>query len=54
MTKDVVALVGILLILIGIYFIYWPLCFIVSGLILTSYCLWIAYVEARNEENADN
>lgn len=54
MTKDVLAIIGLVLILIGIYFIYWPMCLVISGLVLTGYCLWITYIEARDNIDADS
>jgi len=47
MLKDFLAILGVILVLIGIYFIHWQSCLIVAGLLLTTYCLITVWQEAK-------
>lgn len=52
MLKDIVAIVGFLMIVLGFYFIYWPISLIVSGLFITSYCIITVWIQTkRDKEN---
>lgn len=57
MLKDIIALVGVLMILVGLYFVYWPLSLIMGGLIITSYSIltvWISQKDNANESNTSD
>ena len=53
MNKDVLATVGLLLFLLGLYFIYWPLCLVIGGLLITGYSVLVVWIQARKNENGD-
>ena len=49
--RDLIAIFGVLLILLGFYFIYWPISLVLGGLVLTSYCLIATYQERFKDED---
>lgn len=54
MIKDIFALVGVAMFLFGVYFIYWPLCLMISGLTLTSYCVFTVWIQAKQDNTNES
>lgn len=54
MNKDFLATIGLLLFLLGLYFIYWPLCLVIGGLMITGYCVLTVWIQARENNNGDD
>jgi hypothetical protein len=50
MLKDSLAIVGIGLLLLGLGVIYFPLALCLAGLLLSGSCIWLAYIEGRNNK----
>jgi hypothetical protein len=52
MIKDILSIVGLFITLCGVYFVYWPLCLIFGGLLITTYCVLTVWIETkRNNQN---
>lgn len=55
MIKDIFAIIGLIMILFGVYFVYWPLCLILGGILITSYCVVTVWMQTkRDKENEFN
>jgi len=50
MAKDLLAVFGLLLILIGFYVIYWPISLIIGGSFILAYTLITVYREESKDE----
>lgn len=48
--KDIIACLGVLLITLGLYFIYWPIALIFTGAIFTTYALVATYQEGLEQD----
>jgi hypothetical protein len=51
MIKDMLAVFGVAMFLLGLYFIYWPLCLVIGGLTITSYCVLTVWIQTRKNDN---
>lgn len=45
------AIFGLFLVLLGFYFIYWPIALIVGGLVIMSYCLITVWNETKKDKD---
>jgi hypothetical protein len=54
MSKDLLATIGLMLFLLGFYFIYWPLCLVVGGLLITSYCVLVIWIQSKQDNDDGN
>lgn len=50
MVKDLLAVIGLLLILIGFYVIYWPISLVIAGSFILGYSLITVYKEESKNE----
>lgn len=48
--NDILACLGVLLIALGLYFIYWPITLLFVGTVLTSYALVATYQEGNQDD----
>ena len=54
MSKDLLATIGLGVFLLGFYFIYWPLCLVIGGLIITGYSVLVIWIESKRENDDGN
>jgi hypothetical protein len=54
MIKDLFAILGLMVFLLGFYFIYWPLCLVVGGFLITAYCVLTVWIQTKQEDKNGN
>lgn len=50
MIKDIFAIFGLVLFLLGFYFIYWPICLVIGGLLITGYCVLTVWIQTKRDD----